>query len=98
MARDPGAYIGKEKERDHVGGTDVKPLRLPDDERAQYPHDYHWWQIITPLNAQTRYRLRSENQQHADTEVRWIPEVAALEPQDIFRGNRKHTAQGIGPH
>ena len=81
----------------HITGADVQPSDAPDDGEAEKPYHRHRPEVVTPLDAEERHGLRREKQHRADTEVRWIPQVAALHPEHVLRQNRDKAGEEVRP-
>ncbi len=75
----------------------MEPLHPRDDERTQEPDDDHRAHGVAPLDAQGRDSLRRQKQHHGDTEIGRIPDVAALDTQDVLGGKRDQAAERVGP-
>ena len=70
---DRGAQEGVGDEAQDVRGADVEPLQAVDDDRAEDPDDQHRPDGVAPLDAQAGDRLRREEEERDDGEVRRVP-------------------------
>ena len=75
----------------------MEPADAPDDHESQQPDHGHRPQVIPPLNAEKRHRLRREKEHGADAEIRRIPQVPAVHPQHVLREDRNQARKEVRP-